>query len=387
MSDSFMDRLNQAVGSTTASSSPVPEEPVVVKLADVQPEPVRWLWQYWLAEGTVAVLDGDPGLGKSTFTLDLAARITLGRVMPPGDERDRGRQPAGVLLLGAEDSLKHTVRPRLDAAGADPDRVFSLEGVRQGESDRPAMLPYDLELMASRIREWGVKLVVVDPLMAFLGAEYDAHKDQDVRRCLRPLGKLAEELDIVVLLLRHLNKLSGGAALYRGGSSIAITGTARTSLIVGRDPEADRFILAMNKTNLGPKPTSLAYRIESAGMGSRIVWDGEAELSPDDILGHGAGSARPDADVQAAMKFLTEMLADGPILTKDLQRQAKDAGHAWRTVERAKAAIKANARREGRIWFWELPGSSAAANCVPGDETEMEEDGDGDDPRQDVFVW
>ncbi len=307
-----------------AKTPPKPEkspEPIVIHLSNVQPEALRWLWPQWLGQGMLAVLDGDPGLGKSTLTLDLAARITRGLVMPPGQERDLGREPGGVLLVGAEDPLRYVVRPRLDAAGADSDRIWSFEGIRAGDGEeRNVVLPKDLHLMAEFIRSKGVRLVIVDPLMAFLAADCDAHKDQDVRRCLRPLSKLADSLDIVILLLRHLNKLSGGPALYRGGSSIGITGSARTSLIVGRDPEADdRYILCMNKTNIGPRPTALAYHIEGAGYTSRIVWEGECGLYPDQILGHG-GSEDRLGGLDLARAWLKEILAKGALPAADALR-------------------------------------------------------------------
>src|SRR5262249_10255295 len=148
--------------------------------------------------------------------------------------------------------------------------------------------PRDLDRMADFITGHGVRLVVVDPLMAFLGADVDAHRDSDTRRCLRPLAKLADGLRVVILLIRHLNKASLQPSLYRGGSSIGITGATRSALIVGRDPhEPGRFVLASNKCNLCPRPLSLAYGIEGAGLASRLVWHGEVDLWPDQILGHG----------------------------------------------------------------------------------------------------
>ncbi len=204
-------------GPGASTSNEPPPEPIIVQLSDVVAETVRWLWHGWMPSGTLVVLDGDPGLGKSTLTLDLTARITTGRLMPPGEGGDL-RGPGCVLLLGAEDVLRYTVRPRLDAAGADNERVFALEGFRAADGhERPVGLPADLERMEEFIVGRGISLVVVDPLMAYLGTDIDAHKDQDVRRCLRPLARLAERTGTTILLLRHLNKLSGGPALYRGG--------------------------------------------------------------------------------------------------------------------------------------------------------------------------
>src|SRR5207248_5812233 len=140
------------------------------------------------------------------------------------------------------------------------------------------------------IRELRIRLVIVDPFSAFLGSEYDAHKDQDIRRALYRLAAFAEETDVALVLVRHLNKLNGGAALYRGGGSIAILGAARAALIVGRDrAEPTDRVLAMNKSNLGPIPLSLRYVVERVGGAgiTRIGWKGECELTPADILWHG----------------------------------------------------------------------------------------------------
>jgi hypothetical protein len=341
-------------------------EPVFRDLDAVQPRRVRWLWRHWLAEQTLAILDGDPGLGKSSLTLDLAARMTTGRAMPPLEGNEAGRQPAGVLLLGGEDMLECTVRPRLDVAGADPAHVHSFEAVKQGDAERPPVLPWDLDLIGDAVRGWGVKLIVVDPFLAFLGDEFDSHKDQDVRRCLRPLARLAEQLDVVVLLIRHLNKLNAGSALYRGGGSIGIVGSARTSLICGRSPEdEDLFVVAMNKSNLGPRPAALSYRLRpvehpKAGPIARVAWEGEVDLRPDEILAQPGGrSAGRATDLEAAKDWLRDVLAGGPVLSKRVEELARKAGHSWRTVTRAKGEVGVKSSKSGSSWEWSLDGKDA----------------------------
>jgi hypothetical protein len=160
-----------------SSSASSPEEPIMIHLADVTPQPVNWLWPGWMPRGHLVILDGDPGLGKSCLTLELAARLSVGAALPPLSGPDLGRGPMATLLLGAEDSLKHTIRPRLDAMGADCALIHSYDGVKTGEDERPVILPGDLERIANFIIEHRVGFVVVDPLMAYLGCVYDAHKD------------------------------------------------------------------------------------------------------------------------------------------------------------------------------------------------------------------
>lgn len=373
-----------------AADAAAEDVPVITRMADVQPERITWLWQGWLPDGCLCVLDGDPGLGKSSLTLDLAARLSTGEALPPLEGLDRGRGPQATLLLGAEDPLKFVVRPRLDAMGADVSLIHALEGFTcKDGSDRLVMLPGDLRRVAKFIEDNGVRLVVVDPLMAFLGSDTDAHKDQDVRRVLRPLSQLADKLRIVVLLVRHLNKLSGGPALYRGGSSIGITGAARASLICGRDPNEDRFVVAMNKLNVGPKPPSLAYRLQSAGMASRVVWDGEVELRPDQILGHGPPTGepgqqrrkgRPPDALREARQFLADLLSGGPVETAEMKRRAKELLIADATLDRARADLGVEPYRDGKTYFVKLPpghkhsdGAAAEPDAFPDlndDETE-----------------
>src|SRR5262249_14830076 len=153
-------------------------------------EDVTWVWENRIARKAVTVIDGDPGLGKSTITVDLAARISRGWSMPP-DPAGKARTGA-VLILSAEDHLANTIRHRLDAAGSVTSKVFALEAIRPGEEESPPVLPFDLDVLEELIDEHGVSLVIVDPFMAFLDSEVDSHRDQDVRRVLHRLKKLAE---------------------------------------------------------------------------------------------------------------------------------------------------------------------------------------------------
>lgn len=327
-------------------------------LSEVQAEPVRWLWPGRVPLGKITVLDGDPGLGKSTISLDLAARVTDGRPMADGSPGVGG----GVVLLTAEDGLSDTVKPRLEVAGADLDRVLSLEHVGTGRNRRPLVLPDDLEVIAAAIERIGAVLVVIDPLMAYLNSSVDSHRDQDVRRVLAILAALAASTGAAILLVRHLNKSAVGNPLYRGGGSIGIVGAARSGLVVGRDPEDDtRCILAMSKSNLAKRAPSLAYRVEGVnlvGIGEvpRITWLGPVECDAAELL------ATPRADRGAprrdAARWLENTLAAGPVPAVDLQRRAKAHGLAWRTVRRAAGEVGVAKRKRGAPgdpsagWLW-----------------------------------
>src|SRR5262245_4712530 len=183
-----------------AAKDPSTEE-LGVLLSSVQPERVEWLWPGRIPLGKLTIIDGDPGLGKSVLTLDLAARVTRGQAMPceprePGEECE----PAGVVLLSAEDGLADTIRPRLEAAGAHVDRVLAIESVPVGEGSRPPVLPDDIPLVRLACRRMEAKLVIVDPLMAYISAEHSAHKDQDIRRAMHPLAQMADETGVAVVV-------------------------------------------------------------------------------------------------------------------------------------------------------------------------------------------
>ncbi|MBA2715246.1 MAG: AAA family ATPase, partial [Rubrobacteraceae bacterium] len=329
-------------------------------LSSVEPEEVSWLWPSWLALGKLALVDGDPGLGKSAMTLDLAARVSAGKAFPDGAECE----PAGVVLLSAEDGLADTIRPRLDAAGADTSKILALATVPDEDGhDRLLSIPEDLGHMEKGIRRVGARLVVVDPLMAFLSGDTKSHRDQDVRRALAPLAGLAEKTGAAVLVVRHLNKAAANNPLYRGGGSIGIIGAARMAFVVGKDPQDEnRRVLASTKNNLSMPPASLMFGLEEAESGSvRVNWLGQSEVSAKDILATPQDQEHADARSEA-VEFLNEVLVDGPVAASQVKEEAEDAGISERTLARAKKAVGVISYREGEAgkrgkgqWLWKLP--------------------------------
>ncbi|MBI4491733.1 MAG: AAA family ATPase [Chloroflexi bacterium] len=342
---------------------------VLVSLADVQPERVSWLWPGRVPLGKLTVLDGDPGLGKSAITTDLAARVSVGGTMPDGARSDLDG-PAGVVLLSAEDDLADTIRPRLDAAGADVSRIVALKAVLRLEPspdpERPATarpdLPTvaDLDAIREAIARVDARLVVVDPVMAFLPSATNSFRDADVRRVLAPLAALAAETDVAVVAVRHLNKATGGNPLYRGGGSIGIIGAVRSGLLVAPDPDLPdgaRRILASSKSNLSEPPPALAYHLEAvAGGAVRVVWEGAVQHTASSLLAQSADGEERGA-LAEARDFLRELLADGPSPAKDVQREARAAGISEITLRRAKTALGITPTKQGMAgpWTWQLP--------------------------------
>ncbi len=329
-------------------------------LSGVEPEEVSWLWPSWLALGKLALVDGDPGLGKSAMTLDLAARVSSGKAFPD----DAECEPAGVVLLSAEDGLADTIRPRLDAAGADTSKILALATVPDEEGhDRLLSIPEDLLLIEKGIRRVGARLVVVDPLMAFLSGDTNSHRDQDVRRALAPLAGLAEKTGAAVLVVRHLNKAAANNPLYRGGGSIGIIGAARMAFVVGKDPQDEnRRVLASTKNNLAMPPSSLMFGLEEAESGSvKVNWLGQSKVSAKDILATPQDQEQADSRSEA-VEFLEEVLVEGPVPAAQVKEEAEDAGISERTLARAKKTLGVMSYREGESgsrgrgqWLWKLP--------------------------------
>ncbi len=261
---------------------PIGAGPVMRCLSDVEPVSVRWLWPGRIPLGKLTVLDGDPGLGKSMVTLDLAARVSRGDVMPD-DSRGDLPEAACVLLLCAEDDAADTIRPRLDAARADVSKITKLYARRDARGTFQALTLDDVGIIEAAIQETKSKLFIVDPLMQFLPAACDSKSDQRVRAALGPLVDLAMRVGTAIVAVRHLRKMRG-SAIYSGGGSIGIIGAARSGLLIGRDPDdasGDRRILAQVKTNLAGAVRALAYRVAARDDVPYVEWLGETAHTAD----------------------------------------------------------------------------------------------------------
>ena len=280
--------------------------------------------------------------------------------------------PADVLVLTAEDGLADTVRPRLEAAKGDATHVHVLEGIhtQDGGLDFPG-LPDDLPPICEGIEETEARLVILDPLTAYLGGAVNSYKDHDVRRALAPLAKVAEQTGAAVVVVRHLTKQTGGQAITAGGGSIGIIGAARSALLVAKDPDdSERRVLAVSKSNLAKIPDSLSFRLEDTNGWARVRWEGASVHTADRLVAVPSDPEEKSA-VDEARELLADWLRDGPILQKEVQRLAREAGVSDKTLRRAKQAsgvesVKGTGRGAG--WMWQLPaGANAGASLyIPG---------------------
>ncbi len=280
-----------------------------VKLANlVVAQPVSWLWPDTLSLGNIAILDGDPDLGKSLLALDLCARLSTGRPFPDGRP---GRGPANSLVLSAEDQAAETIVPRLQRLGADLTRVAVWQRERNDEA-WPWRFPADLGRLDDALAQTDARFAVIDPIMAFLDDSVLCASDQSVRRALSPLMQLADKHRCAVLMHRHLNKQGGSQAAYRGLGSIAFVAACRSALLVARDPLAPgRCVLAQVRNSHARLQPSLSYQITAAdGEMPALEWLGPSPLAANQLLAGAARTAYGPREQAAA--FLEQFLAAGP---------------------------------------------------------------------------
>lgn len=331
--------------------------PLLVPFTRITPERLTWLSPGRLAAGKVTLLEGNPGLGKSTLLCEFAARLTRGQALPGG----LAGPPRRVAILSAEDDLFDTIRPRLDAAGADLDRIFAFPSLpEQLNAGRLVAFPTHLPDIEQVITRLHIALLIIDPLVAYLDPRLNANNDQHVRRAFVALKELAEDTGVAIVAVRHLNKSPGGDPLYRGAGSIGIIGAARCGLLLAVDPDdPTRRILAVSKANLSPTTPSLAFRLQPVpGTDvACVVWEGESPHTAADLLR--PRTNREQATILNAVRaWLRQALAAGPRPAAELLAEAEAEGLSAATVRRARQLERIDVRKaRGRHsgWIWSLP--------------------------------
>ena len=336
--------------------------PKLVTMADVESRPIRWLWPERIALGRISLLVGMPGAGKSFLTCDMAARVSTGQHWPDGSPCERG----SVLLVTAEDDPGDTIRPRLDAQGADVSRVHQLSGLQRQEidgSNAEAIFSLgDAGALEAALRELkDCRLIVVDPIGSFLGARTDAHRDNEVRAVLAPVAKLAEQYGPALLVVMHRRKGGSAVADDTAMGSRAFTGIARSVWHLSRDPEnRDRRLLLPGKSNLTKEQSGLAFAI--AGDPGAVQWEREpVKMTADDAMAQEQGDRGEVSALDEATSWLRDALTAGARSAKELRDEAQRYGIAWRTVERAKGKLGIFNGPEGfgGPWVWKLPPSAS----------------------------
>lgn len=347
--------------------------PLTTPAADVRPEGLRWLWRDRIPLGKLTLLAGDGGLGKSTLTIALAAQLSHGSL----DGELKG-EAAGTLILSTEDDAADTIVPRLMAAGADLSRVHvQAEDPESGYA--PVSLPDDQEALVDVVETLGVRLVVFDPLTAFLSERVDSFKDQSVRRALGPVTAFARQRGVAVVGIMHLNRREGAEVSSRISGSSGFRNAARSVLIFGADPDdpeapdGSRRVIAQEKANLSrPGLASVVCRIEGATVRaangasietSRLVIVGNSTASARDVLAR-RGADRAEDRSQAEV-FLMEALANGARLSREVEGEGAPLGLTPKMLRTARQKLGVVVSQRGRAWWWELPGTSPGPSAVP----------------------
>ena len=319
-----------------------PETVKIIRMSDVELTPVKWLWKPYLPFGKLSVLQGNPGEGKTYFAMHLAAACTNGKLLPNMERME----PFNVIYQTAEDGLGDTVKPRLIEAGADLDRVLVID-------DSEVQLTLSDERIEKAIIENNARLVIIDPIQAYLGADVDMNRANEVRPIFMRLGQVAQRTGCAILLIGHLNKAAGMQSLQRGLGSIDIAAAVRSVMFIGKlkhDPTMR--ILTHEKSSLAPPGASLAFSLGDEG-GFR--WVGEYDITADEMLS-GIEPQR-ETKTQQAKDLICALLAGGKqVLSEDIDKAALERGIPGRTVRDAKRelgdALKSKIVEGRKKVFW-----------------------------------
>ena len=309
----------------------------LIKMSDIRPEPVEWLWEPYIPSGAISLVQGDGGTGKTTMTLAIAAALTCGESLPGSSTP----LPSNVIIQNAEDSYAQTIRKRLEQMGADCEKIHIIC------EEEKALALSDTRIEEAIIRT-NAKLVLLDPAQAYFG-DANMNSANGVRPLMKKLGEVAARHGCAVLMVGHLHK-KAGKSQYAGLGSIDIFAAARSVLTVG-ETGIDENIRAVvhNKSNLAPAGKSQAFAIDPV---SGFVWLGDCDATMDDVLGK---PKKPETQFAKARRFIETILAHGPVLAVEVMERAEAEGISLSTLNRAKEALGAISVKQGEQWFWVLP--------------------------------
>lgn len=299
--------------------------------------------------GSVTVIVGTAGLGKTTYSLATCASATIGKLAGV-------KGPRNVLISSQEDDDQAVLMPRFKAAGGDMERVYTIKGLT---------IPAEIDALHAHARELEAAIVLIDPIAAHLDSGVDSHRDAAIRGAIAPLADMAADLDLAVIVVAHPNKAASMSGLARISGSSGLGNAARSVIVFGADPadpEGDagtRRIIAHLKCNVGKRAPSLTAEVEIADVDTedgtakvpRLKVTGVSDHDAEDVLGSPNREERTERD--DAQSFLEQSLSDGPVRTKEIRKRAEDAELSWRTVERAKKDLGVQAVQGPDGWYWQ----------------------------------
>ena len=313
----------------------------MIKMSEIQSQEIDWLWYPFIPYGKLTIVQGDPGDGKTTMVLNIAAKLSKGEGL---EENMKVLEPMNIIYQTAEDGLADTVKPRLEAAGADCERVLVID-----ESDKS--LSMSDERLEEAIKQTGARLLILDPIQAYLGGGVDMNRANEARDMTKKLGALAEKYKCAIVLIGHMNKAAGNKAAYRGMGSIDFFAVARSVLLVGRvEGQPDIRAVVQIKNNLAAFGHPKAFQLSEAGF----RWLGDYEITADEVLG---GIAPKGNKLEQAKQLLWELAETSNMVSStEIMELAKEEGISKRTMESAKRELQIPAKRINNTWYWDLNG-------------------------------
>lgn len=305
---------------------------------------VEWLWYPYIPYGKLTILQGDPGEGKSTFMLNIAALLTKGKEMPDGF---RISEPQRVVYQTAEDNLADTVKPRLVAAGADCSRIAYIV-------DEDIPLTLEDTRIEKVIQQTDARLFILDPLQAYLSQDSDMFSAGRMRQQLKKLADIAAKYRCAIVVIGHMNKASGEKNLYRGLGSIDIAAIARSVLMISRDKDdpSIRYMFPV-KSSLAPEGAAIAFSFDAK---TGLRWIGQCIVGKDQI-------ENSDIDISKkslARRIVLEVLNEGDAHSVDIMNKLKAMGISERTIHSAKKEIGVTSYRKDGAWYWHMDDQSNA---------------------------
>ena len=311
----------------------------MIKMSEIQSQEVAWLWYPFIPYGKLTIVQGDPGDGKTTLVLNIAAKLSKGEGI---DREMKLTEPLTVIYQSAEDGLADTVKPRLEAAGANCENISVIDESIKSLS----MIDERLEEAVIRTK---AKLLILDPIQAYLGGDMDMNRANEARDMTKKLAALAEKYQCAIVLVGHMNKAAGNKAAYRGMCSIDFFAVARSVLLVGRvEGEANIRAVVQIKNNLAAFGRPKAFELSEDGF----HWLGDYEITADEVLG---GIAPKANKLEQAKRLLREVAeTNNAMQSNEIFNLAEEQGISRRTLENAKKELSIRAKRINNSWYWEL---------------------------------
>jgi len=359
----FMRELRQAQQALKASTAAT-GAPVVVSMETVTRTPLTWLWWPYIAIGKLSMCDGDPGIGKSLLMTQIATALSKSYPLPDQDGTVTFATggPHTTVMLSTEDGLADTLKPRLEDAGADCSKVKVLTSWVDADGVEHPFTFLDMPILERTLQDYDPRLLIIDPIQAYLGSGVDMHRANETRPLLEALRRLAETYNCAIVCIRHPAKSSqGGKAMHRGLGSVDFIGAARTGLFVEQHPtEPGLALLAQTKSNIGPLGRTQVFGKEYG----EFRWHGVSRFSAEMLAGAGRGPD-PYAFLEA-VSWLEERLHDGfQVPSANLVKDAAEEGLTLPTLRRAKKALGVKSVKVGETWDWQLPSPKVIPEPTP----------------------